>query len=401
MATLSPQTKKIYSVSELTQNIRALLEDSFPRIWVEGEVSNFSAHTSGHCYFSLKDEKSVLSCVMFRGNAYRVKFKIEDGARLVCLGRISVYDKRGQYQLYVEDVEPKGIGALQLAFTQLKERLAKEGLFDDENKKRIPLLPERIGIITSSTGAAIRDLLHIIRRRFPNMHIILYPVQVQGEGAAREIAGAISDFNRAKNVDVLIVGRGGGSLEDLWAFNEEIVARAIYNSKLPVISAVGHEVDYTISDFVADLRAPTPSAAAELVVRERETFVETIDGLLQRMRQALTSRVDVLKRHLDGIMQRYAFKQPRFLVEQYHQRVDDCTKSLTQGLGHLIEIKRAGISKATARLKALNPTAILSRGYSITLTHPEGKALKDASRLKRGHRIKTRLAKGEVVSKIE
>jgi len=393
--------KKIYSVSEITRDIRLLLEDSFTKVWVEGEVSNFLMHSSGHCYFSLKDSESVLTCVLFKNAAYKLKFKIKNGMNLICRGRISVYNKRGQYQLYAEEIEPKGVGSLQLAFDQLKEKLSKEGLFDSDHKIAIPYLPERIGIITSPTGAVIRDMLHVIERRFPNMHIILYPAKVQGDGACQEIREGIEAFNNLENVDVIIAGRGGGSLEDLWAFNEEVVARAIYDSDIPVISAVGHEIDYTIADFVADLRAPTPSAAAELVVRRKEDILQDIKAKQERLKQALGNRADMLRKHLDGIMQRYAFKQPKFLIEQYQQRIDERISTLRQNMLHYMAIRRENVTTARARLDALNPTAILSRGYSITVSHPAGEIVKDASRIKRGMRIKTRLAKGEVVSKVE
>lgn len=254
------QDKHIYTVSELTREARMLLESAFPAVWVEGEISNFSIHSSGHMYFSLKDENAVLNCAMFRSENQQLKFGPKDGMQVLCFGRISIYDKQGRYQLYVQTMEPKGLGALQLAFQQLKERLQKEGLFDAAHKKPIPFLPQRIGIVTSPTGAAIRDILNISTRRFQNIHIIINPVRVQGEGAAIEIANAIKEFNEYAKLDVIIVARGGGSLEDLWSFNEEIVARAIYDSKIPVISAIGHEVDFTIADFVADFRAPTPSA---------------------------------------------------------------------------------------------------------------------------------------------
>lgn len=395
------QERKVYSVGEITRDIRLALEGSFPKVWVEGEVSNFIRHSSGHCYFSLKDAESVLACVLFKHSAYKVKFNIEDGMSLISLGRISVYNKRGQYQLYVEGVEPKGVGSLQLAFTQLKEKLNSEGLFDQSRKKPIPFLPERIGIVTSPTGAVVRDILHVLKRRFPNMHVILYPVKVQGEGAAEEIKEAIESFNKLRNVDVIIAGRGGGSLEDLWAFNEEVVARAIYKSEIPVISAVGHEIDYTIADFVADLRAPTPSAAAELVVHEKEDFIQDIDSLAQRLKAALSNRVEMLRRHLDDIMQRYAFKQPGFLIEQYQQKIDEYTRVLSQNLLHFVKIKKEKVATATGRLKALSPTAILSRGYSITYAQPCGEIIKDAAGVKKGARIKTRLAKGEIVSEVE
>src|SRR4030067_3150139 len=257
----------ILTVSELTQEIKDILEDKFPDVWVEGEISNLRIPPSGHIYFTLKDDFSQIRVVLFKNQARSLRFSPEDGLHVICRGRGSLYEKRGEYQLILEEMEPKGIGALQLAFLQVKERLEKEGFFDPARKRQIPMVPQTIGIVTSPTGAVIRDMLQIIDRRFENVHILLYPVRVQGEGASLEIARAIEYFNDRMNVDVIIVGRGGGSLEDLWAFNEEGVARAIYHSRIPIISAVGHETDYTISDFVADLRAPTPSAAAALGVK--------------------------------------------------------------------------------------------------------------------------------------
>jgi exodeoxyribonuclease VII large subunit len=401
MSDNTAQEKKVYTVSELTRDISQLLEGAFSRVWVEGEVSNFILHTSGHCYLSLKDAESVVACVIFKGPASKLKFTIENGMSLVCSGRIGVYNKRGQYQLYIDKAEPRGVGSLQLAFTQLKERLFKEGLFSEADKKPLPYLPEAIGIVTSPTGAAIRDMLDIIDRRFSNMRVILFPVKVQGEGAASEIVEGIEAFNRLKNVDLIIIGRGGGSLEDLWAFNEEPVARAIYSSEIPLVSAVGHEIDYTIADFVADLRAPTPSAAAELVVRKKDDILKQIDNLRQRLKQALQSRADILKKYLDGIMKRYAFRQPQFLVEQYQQRLDEQQRSLSQSLAYLISMKREKAQSISGRLKALNPTAILSRGYSITMACPSGDIIKDASLVKKGLRIRTKLARGEIVSTVK
>ncbi len=401
MSDNTARDKKIYTVSEITRDISQLLEGAFSRVWVEGEVSNFILHTSGHCYLSLKDAESVIACVIFKGSASKLKFTIENGMSLVCSGRIGIYNKRGQYQLYINKAEPRGIGSLQLAFTQLKERLFKEGLFSSADKKPLPYLPEAIGIVTSPTGAAIHDMLDIIDRRFSNMRVTLFPVKVQGEGAASEIVEGIETFNRLKNVDLIIIGRGGGSLEDLWAFNEEPVARAIYASEIPLVSAVGHEIDYTIADFVADLRAPTPSAAAELTVRKKDDILKQIDNLRQRLKQALQGRADILKKHLDGIMKRYAFRQPQFLVEQYQQRLDEQQRSLSQSLAYLISIKREKAQSISGRLKALNPTAILSRGYSITMAYPRGDIIKDASLAKKGSRIRTKLAKGEIISTVE
>ncbi|MFQ5772424.1 MAG: exodeoxyribonuclease VII large subunit, partial [bacterium] len=279
--------EKHYSVSELTRQIKFLLESSFPEIWVQGEISNFTHHSSGHMYFSLKDENAQISCVMWRSRNQHLFFTPQDGMKVILDARITVYEKRGAYQLDVLQMQPAGVGELQLAFEQLKNRLREEGLFSEEFKKPIPLYPERIGIVTSPTGAAVQDLISVLQRRFPGIEIIINAARVQGEGAATEIARAIDDFNDYGKVDVLIVGRGGGSLEDLWAFNEEVVARAVFRSKIPIISAVGHEVDFTICDFVADLRAPTPSAAAELAVRHRDelhaflkTNLETTTNLI-------------------------------------------------------------------------------------------------------------------------
>src|SRR4030043_407686 len=260
----------ILTVSELTQEIKDILEDRFPDVWIEGEISNLRMPPSGHIYFTLKDDFSQIRGVLFKMQARTIRFVPKDGLHIIGRGRVSLYEKRGDYQLILESMEPKGIGALQLAFLQLREKLEKEGLFDPSRKKPIPMVPQKIGVITSPTGAVIRDMLHILKRRFENLHILLYPVRVQGEGASGEIAGGVKYFNQWTDVDVMIVGRGGGSSEDLWAFNEEVVDRAIYHSRIPVISAVGHETDYTVSDFVADLRAPTPSVAAELVVRDND-----------------------------------------------------------------------------------------------------------------------------------
>ena len=291
----------ILTVSELTRQIKGLLEERFSEVWVEGEISNLRNHPSGHLYFTLKDDFSQIRAVLFRMQARSVRFLLEDGLHVVCRGRVSLYEKRGDYQLILESIEPRGVGALQLAFLQLKERLEKEGLFRPEHKKSLPMLPQRVGVITSPTGAVIRDILHILNRRFGNLHILLYPVRVQGEGAWREVAEGIDYFNRQKNADVLIVGRGGGSMEDLWPFNEEGLARAIYRSKIPIISAVGHETDYTISDFVADLRAPTPSAAAELVVRDKREISNTLHVLGYRLENQMVQRLQERRTHLNHL----------------------------------------------------------------------------------------------------
>ncbi|MDP3804461.1 MAG: exodeoxyribonuclease VII large subunit, partial [Candidatus Omnitrophota bacterium] len=335
--------KHIYTVSEITKYIRVIVEDSFPGVWIEGEISNYVLHSSGHIYFSLRDANAVLKCAFFRRANEKLKFKLKDGMKVIAFGSISVYDARGDYQLIVEEIEPKGIGALQLQFQQLKEKLQKEGLFDARHKVPIPFLPTRIGIVTSPTGAVIRDILNIARRRFSNVEIIINPVKVQGEGAKDEIAAAIRQFNKLNNIDVMIVTRGGGSLEDLWPFNEEAVARAIYESEIPVISAVGHEIDYTISDFTADFRAPTPSAAAELVIPRKEDLVNAIATSVTRLKNALAGE-----------------------VTQYEQRIDDLAKDIAIRIDHIVKMRGENFNLLTSKLETLSPLAVLNRGYSIT-----------------------------------
>ncbi|MBU1006001.1 MAG: exodeoxyribonuclease VII large subunit [Candidatus Omnitrophica bacterium] len=368
----------IYKVRELTAGIKAVLEDTFSNIWIEGEISNFISHSSGHFYFTLKDDKSELKCIFFKGHNEKIKFEIKDGMHAVCFGKIGIYEKRGQYQLYITRMEPKGIGALQLAFEQLKERLFKEGLFDESAKKPIPVLPGRIGIVTSPTGAAIRDMLHVLDKRFPGVEVLISPSRVQGESAAEEIARAIHDLNKLGNVDVIIVGRGGGSLEDLWAFNEEIVARAIYNSKIPIISAVGHEVDWTISDFVADKRAPTPSVAAEMVIIKKSDLLEKLDAIEKQLKD-----------------------YPLEAVKELEQRVDELEKDLSLRFRHYMELKEENFKSLSEKVEILSPLSILSRGYSVSFKMPGREILKNVSSLKKGDAIETRLSKGIFRSKIE
>ena len=393
--------KQIYTVTELTKYIRQIIENSFPHIWVEGEISNFVLHSSGHMYFSLKDAGSVVQCAMFKRSNEKLKFRPKDGMKVICFGKISVYEPRGSYQLIVEEIEPKGIGALQLQFQQLKEKLQKEGLVDPAHKVPIPHLPTKIGIVTSPTGAAIRDILNIAIRRFSNVEIIIYPVRVQGEGSKDEIASAIKDFNKLNNIDVMIVGRGGGSLEDLWAFNEEAVARAIYDSAIPVISAVGHEIDYTIADFVADLRAPTPSAAAELVIPRKEDLVNSINTNTVRLRNALLNSLEAMSQRLAKLSQSYALKQPLKMVEKYEQMIDDLRKDMAIRVNHLVKLHGENYNLLEQKLAVLSPLAILSRGYSVSSRLPEKKIIKDTGDIKVGDRIETRLGKGTFISKIE
>jgi len=393
--------KHVYTVSELTKYIRQMLENSFPGIWVEGEISNFTFHTSGHMYLSLKDAGSVVPCAMFKRSNDRLKFKPKDGLKVICFGKISVYEPRGSYQLIIEEMEPKGIGALQLAFQQLKEKLTKEGLFDQSHKIPIPELPTRIGIVTSPTGAAIRDILNVTRRRFSNVEIIINPVRVQGAGSKDEIAAAIRLFNKLKNIDVMIVGRGGGSLEDLWAFNEEVVARAIYDSEIPVISAVGHEIDFTIADFVADLRAPTPSAAAELVIPNKDELKSIIDTHTTRLKNALTSKLEMLAQKLNTLKESYILRQPLNLVTQYEQMIDDLRKDIALRIEHIVKMRGENFNLLSQKLEALSPLSILNRGYSISARVSDGMIVKDVKDLNKGDRVETKLGRGKFVSRVE
>jgi exodeoxyribonuclease VII large subunit len=338
---------------------------------------------------------------MFKRANEKLKFKLKDGMKVICFGSVGVYEARGDYQLVVEEIEPKGVGALQLQFEQLKEKLRKEGLFDERHKVPIPFLPTRIGIVTSPTGAAIRDILNIARRRFSNVEIIINPVKVQGEGAKEEISSAIRQFNKLKNIDVMIVTRGGGSLEDLWPFNEELVARAIYDSDIAVISAVGHEIDYTISDFVADFRTPTPSAAAELVIPRKEDLLNAIKTSIARLRNALSAKIDVLRERLATLKESYVLRQPLNMIIQYEQRIDDLHKDIAIRIDHIIKMRGENFNLLSSKLEALSPLAILNRGYSITTKLPEGSMIKDSNILKKDDRVETRLGKGKFRSRVE
>lgn len=414
-------SKKIFSVSELTRDIRMTLEMNFSGMWIEGEVSNLVKHTSGHWYLSLKDENAQISAVIFRNVNQGVRFEMKDGLKVLAFGKISVYDKRGQYQIIIEKIEPKGIGALELALRQLTEKLRKEGLFDPTHKKMLPFFPSRIGVITSPTGAVIRDILNVSKRRFPSIPILLYPVKVQGEGAREEIVKAIEDMNRMNLCDVLIVGRGGGSLEDLWAFNEEIVVRAIYNSRIPIISAVGHEIDVTLSDLVSDRRAATPSQAAEFAVPSRDEILERMRQHRERMNLAVFNFLADQKEQLSNLKDSYALTQPGRLIEQARQRLDELTRMIVnypgrliadskEGLGetirqmsnyfkNLVAGKKAEFGKSIAQLEALSPLAILTRGYSITLNEAK-RVIKDIKEIKAGDVVLTQLGKGNFRSKV-
>ena len=393
-------SQKIYTVSEITREIRTLLEGEFKIVWIEGEVSNFKHHSSGHMYFTLKDETAQISAVFFsRANQF-LKFDLKDGLRVITIGRISVYDQRGQYQIYVERVEPRGLGALQLAFLQLKEKLEKEGLFSPDRKRPIPHYSKRIGIVTSPTGAAIQDMLKIFKRRTYGLHILLQPVKVQGEGAADEIAEAIDRLSQLDPaLDLVIIGRGGGSLEDLWAFNEEAVARAISRSKIPVISAVGHEVDWTISDFVSDLRAHTPTAAAEIVVTHWDELEEKLREAYERMRMGIRTLLETKQEALRGACESYAFRQPLHYVQQLAQRVDDLGRQMQNYCRSLLQGKRHVFENWVGKLGTLNPLSVLERGFSITFD-PSGCPLREAKQVQVGDRITTKLKAGSIFSKV-
>jgi len=394
------EDKKIYTVSEITANIKQNLEVNFTGVWIEGEVSNLRKAASGHLYFTLKDEKAELKAVMFRYLNQHLRFKLEDGLQIIVFGGITVYEKRGEYQISVVGIEPKGFGALQLAFEQLKRRLEKEGLFAPAHKKPIPLVPGKIGVVTSSTGAAIRDIIHVINRRYANVYILLNPVRVQGEEAAEEIARAIDELNERGDLDVIIVGRGGGSAEDLWAFNEEIVARSIYNSKIPVISAVGHEIDYTISDFVADLRAATPSHAAELVIGRRDDLENQLEHLRYRLINFLKNKLDFFKNRLQVAQQSYGFRSPKGLINQYGQRIDDLLERMKRGISQKFLILENNLRLLSGRLEALSPLGVLNRGYSLALKLPERKTVKDAKDVKKEDLVEVIVYRGKFISKV-
>lgn len=351
--------KTILTVSRLTALLRGVLEENFEQVWVEGEVSNLAFPSSGHFYFTLKDAGAQLRCVMFKGAARNLKFRPADGMALIIRGRISVYDQRGEYQLLCEYMEPAGVGALQTAFVQLKEKLAKEGLFDAAHKRDMPRFPQRIGVITSATGAAIHDIINVLKRRFASLGVLIYPVRVQGEGAALEIARAIDEMNRLAEVDVLIVGRGGGSLEDLWAFNEEAVARAVHRSKIPVISAVGHETDWSICDFAADLRAPTPSAAAEMVIASANELRGQVEALGHRLKLGMKNRLASFDGRLDSLQR--SLHDPRTMLGHLAQRMDDLTGRLNMALINSAQRRRESFHRLYDALLYLSPAARVER----------------------------------------
>jgi len=438
-------TRQIFTVSELTAKIRDLLAKNFMDILVQGEISNCREAQSGHIYFTLKDDRAQVRCVFFKQQQRGIKFRPEDGLQVTVRGSISVYEQRGEYQIYVENLEPVGRGALQLAFEQLKKRLEAEGLFDAKRKKPLPLLPSRIGIITSPRGAAVRDVVRILTRRFPNVHLTVYPVRVQGEGSPEEIVKALKFFNARKIVDVLILARGGGSMEDLWSFNEEIVARAIFTSEIPVISGVGHETDFTIADFVADVRASTPSAAAELVVQTRREFDKHIAELRETLAGLARYRLLELSRRVHELSARRGFRRPLDLLRQQRQRADEMTSRLALGLRarlehsrkrftaahmriisfdfrvkisafrlrlekrtadlgvrieRLLRRKRDRLEKFFLQLNERSPLKVLERGYAIA-TDAAGNLLRDAAQVALGDTVAIQLHRGKLSTEVK
>ena len=392
--------ENFFTVSEISRGIRTSLEHKFSNIGVLGEISNVRKPSSGHIYLTLKDKNSQLQAVVFRNSASRIKFELKDGMEVISFGSITVYEPRGQYQLIINKIEPKGIGALQLAFQQLKEKLEKEGLFDSAHKKPLPFIPQKIGIVTSPTGAAIKDILNIIDRRFANVEILIYPVKVQGEGAAQEIAEAITGLNSYSDIDVIIAGRGGGSMEDLWAFNEEVVARSIYSSRIPIISAVGHEIDITIADLVADKRALTPSEAGELVVPRKDLLIEKIEKFKARLLQSLTGKLRLSKEKLVIIGNSYAMKQPFDRLNRWQQRLDELAQRLNLKITHALNTEREKLSGIAGKLESLSPLNVLKRGYAITTRLENSKPLRNIIDLSKGDKIKINLSKGSIISEI-
>lgn len=441
---LEGRSPHVYSVTELTGEIRELLEDRFGFVWVEGEISNVRTPASGHCYMALKDENAQIRTVLFRPVFRVLKFRPEDGMKVIAQGRIGVYEPRGEYQLILDYLEPLGVGALALAFEQLKQKLAAEGLFEQEIKKPLPFLPARVAVITSPTGAAVRDFLHVVHRRFANIEVTVVPVRVQGELAAREIVAALETVHRHLNVDVIVLTRGGGSLEDLWPFNEENVARAIRVSRIPVVSAVGHEIDVTIADLAADLRAPTPSAAAEMLVAEKEALVTRLKELQARLTSGERTRIVRSTERLEHLRAR--LRDPRKSIEHAWQRLDELSgrlvraetswlrenrarlstaedalrRSSPQGMipalrrdlardlrdmqtamGRRLVTRRSALSVLEGRLGGLDPHAVLKRGYSITRRLPDGCVVRRFSDVQVGARVQVTLAAGELACRVE
>jgi exodeoxyribonuclease VII large subunit len=397
-----PTARRVLSVSELTGEIKGTLEGRFPAVWVSGEISNFSRPQSGHCYLTLKDEQAQIRAVIWRLAAGQVRFDLHDGLEVICQGYLDVYAPRGSYQLVIQQIEPKGVGALELALRKLRARLAAEGLFEPDRKRALPPFPRRIALVTSPTGAAIRDFLEVLRRRWHGIHVLVVPVRVQGEGAAAEIAAGIELVNRlAHPVDVLVVGRGGGSLEDLWSFNEEIVVRAIYASRVPVVSAVGHEIDVTLSDLVADVRALTPSEAAERVVPAADVVIALLARQQQRLAHALRTRAAMAAAQLDALAGARPFRRPLDRVQLLARRLDELDARGGRAIARRVEMATSELRAKAGRLESLSPLAVLARGYSLTTRLDDGRVVRSAQDIAVGQHLRTRLATAEIISHVD
>lgn len=388
------------SVTELNKYIKDKIDkdEMLNNVFVKGEISNYKHHYTGHLYFTLKDENSLIKCIMFKGYAANLKFEPKDGMKVTIFGSVSVFERDGVYQIYVRAMQEDGIGSLYKAYEEMKAKLEKEGLFNQSHKKKIPLMPKCIGVLTSNTGAVIRDIINVSTRRNPNVYIKLLPVPVQGPGAAEKIVDAIKLMNEKKLADVIIVARGGGSLEDLWPFNEEIVARAIYDSELPVISAVGHETDFTIADFVADLRAPTPSAAAELAVPNIADIKLKLDGYNNRYKLALKKKVEFMKLRYEKCMNSRVFKEPLQKINEKYILIDMKVKTMQNSISNIYNSKKTNMIKHIAKLDALSPLKTLTRGYSIVQSN--GKIVKSVSQIKKDDEVDIRLIDGKAKAKV-
>jgi exodeoxyribonuclease VII large subunit len=392
--------RDIYSVTRLNREARMLLETGLASLWIEGEISNFSRPTSGHWYFTLKDSGAQVRCAMFRNANLRVRVTPRDGLQVLARGRVSLYENRGEFQLVVEQLEEAGEGLLRRRFDELKARLAAEGLFDQAHKRPLPALPRRIGVVTSPTGAAIRDVIHVLKRRFPAIPVLIYPTPVQGAGAAEEIAAMIRLASERREVDVLILARGGGSLEDLWAFNEEIVARALYDSRIPVIAGIGHEVDVTIADFAADVRAPTPSGAAELAVPDHAEWQRAIALYTRRLAGAWSHQQNRLRDRLRWLLMRLERVHPREQLSRRAQRLDELETDLRRAATRGLEVARTRLEGAMRTLQAVSPLATMDRGYSIILTS-DGTIVKAARQVPPGSRIEARTGNGRLIATVD
>ncbi len=395
-------TQRVMSVSELTDQIKGSLEGQFPAVWVSGEISNFSRPQSGHCYLTLKDDRAQIRAVLWRTAAREVRCDLHDGLEVICQGSLDVYAPRGSYQLVIRQIEPKGLGALELALRKLRERLAAEGLFEPARKRPLPRFPRRIAFVTSPTGAAIRDFLEVLRRRWLGVDVLIVPVRVQGDGSADEIAAGIEMVNRlALPVDVLVVGRGGGSLEDLWAFNEEIVVRAIFASRVPVVSAVGHEIDVTLADLVADVRALTPSEAAERVAPAADEVRGFLARQQHRLSNALRSRVAAAQARFNALAGSRAFRRPLERVQLLQRQLDELQSRADRAMDRRLETARNLVDAKALQLESLSPLGVLRRGYSVTRRLADGQLVRSVRGVTRDEQWITRFSDGEVISRVE